>query len=134
MDLETKLSKRIAEKLRRSPGEISKHDRQTVEKAFDVLLKCRQMLIFTYPFAYYLKENNQSIVFEQNQEDLERSCEVLSELLEADVTKEIVMNRIKKALEEKFQYCHARKNALLRHVKEGYANNYWLYNTDEVNS
>ena len=37
---------------------------QFLKKAVDVLCQCRQMLMFTYVFAFYLKKNNQSIIFE----------------------------------------------------------------------
>ena len=37
---------------------------QFLKKAVDVLVQCRQMLMFTYVFAFYLRKNNQSIIFE----------------------------------------------------------------------
>ena len=37
---------------------------QFLKKAVDVLCLCRQTLMYTYVFAYYLKKNNQSIIFE----------------------------------------------------------------------
>jgi ariadne-1 len=132
LDLESKLFKTIRQKLTRNEQQVSKHDIQVIERAFDILLKCRQTLTYTYPFAYYLIKNNQSIVFEQNQADLERACEELSELLEQDLTKESVLNRIKIKLSEKYQYCDARKCLLLAHVIEGYTNNYWQYLDQET--
>lgn len=39
---------------------------QFLKKAVDVLCLCRQTLMFTYVFAFYLKKNNQSIIFEVN--------------------------------------------------------------------
>jgi len=130
LDLELKLFKKIQLKLNQNLEQLSKNDIQLIEKAFHILLNCRQMLIYTYPFAYYLINNNQSIVFEQNQADLERTCEELSGILEQDLTNEIIFNKIKKNLYEKSQYCHARKNVLLKHVKEGYTNDYWQYQDD----
>ena len=41
--------------------------------------------MFTYAFAYYLKKNNQSAIFEDNQRDLETATEQLSEYLERDI-------------------------------------------------
>jgi len=134
LDLESKLFKKIHLKLIRNEEQLSKNDIQIIEKAFNILLNCRQMSIYTYPFAYYLIKNNQSIVFEQNQADLERACEELSGILEQDLTKEIIFNKIKKNLYEKYLYCDARKNVLLKHVKEGYTNNYWEYQDDVKNS
>lgn len=37
---------------------------QFLRKAVDVLCECRRTLMFTYAFAYYLKKNNQTIIFE----------------------------------------------------------------------
>ena len=37
---------------------------QFLKKAVDVLCQCRQTLMYTYVFAFYLKRNNQSIIFE----------------------------------------------------------------------
>jgi ariadne-1 len=131
LDLESKVLKTMRPKLNRNEQQLAKNDIQMIEKAFDVLLNCRQTLTYTYPFAYYLIKNNQSIVFEQNQADLERACEELSEILEQDLTKETLFNNIKRKLFEKSQYCDARKSALLKHVKEGYTNDYWQYINEE---
>ena len=37
---------------------------QFLRKAVDTLCQCRQTLMYTYVFAFYLKRNNQSIIFE----------------------------------------------------------------------
>ena len=37
---------------------------QFLKKAVDVLCQCRQTLMYTYVFAFYLQRNNQSIIFE----------------------------------------------------------------------
>ena len=37
---------------------------QFLKMAVDVLCSCRQTLMYTYVFAFYLKKNNQSIIFE----------------------------------------------------------------------
>jgi len=37
---------------------------QFLRKAVDILCQCRQTLMYTYVFAYYLRKNNQSIIFE----------------------------------------------------------------------
>ena len=37
---------------------------QFLKKAVDILCQCRQTLMYTYVFAFYLKKNNQSIIFE----------------------------------------------------------------------
>ncbi|CAF3679555.1 unnamed protein product [Adineta steineri] len=131
LKLETKLFKKTHRKLLKNKDKLSKNDIQTIEKAFEILLKCRQILTYTYPFAYYLTKNNQSDVFEQNQADLEQACEHLSEFLEKDITSETIFNDIKRKIVEQYQYCDARQSVLLKHVKEGYTNDYWQYQ-DEI--
>ena len=37
---------------------------QFLRKAVDVLCLCRNTLKYTYVFAFYLKKNNQSVIFE----------------------------------------------------------------------
>ena len=37
---------------------------QFMKKAVDVLCLCRQTLMYTYVFAYYLKKNNHMLIFE----------------------------------------------------------------------
>lgn len=44
--------------------------------------------MFTYVFAFYLQKTNQSVIFEDNQRDLESATEKLSEYLERDITSE----------------------------------------------
>lgn len=39
---------------------------QFLRKAVDVLCLCRNTLKYTYVFAFYLKKNNQSVIFEVN--------------------------------------------------------------------
>lgn len=129
-DLETKSFQKIRSKLFRGEQQLSTNDSHLIEKGYNVLLNCRQLLTYTYPFAYYLIKNNQSIVFEENQADLEKICEELSGLLEQDLTKEVVFNQIKTKLIEKYQYCDSRKNVLLKHVKEGYIHEYWQYHDE----
>ena len=37
---------------------------QFLKKSLDILCECRRTLMYTYVFAYYLKKNNQSSIFE----------------------------------------------------------------------
>ncbi|VDK61019.1 unnamed protein product [Gongylonema pulchrum] len=61
---------------------------QFLRKAVDVLSECRRTLMYTYAFAFYLEKNNQSVIFEDNQRDLEHATEQLSEFLERDLDHE----------------------------------------------
>ena len=40
---------------------------QFLKKSLDILCECRRTLMYTYVFAYYLRKNNQSAIFEDNQ-------------------------------------------------------------------
>lgn len=57
-------------------------------QAVDILCQCRQTLMYTYVFAFYLGKTNQSVIFEDNQRDLENATEKLSEYLEREITSE----------------------------------------------
>lgn len=58
--------------------------------------------MYTYVFAYYLKKNNQSMIFEDNQKDLESATEKLSEYLERDITSENLAD-IKQKVQDKYR-------------------------------
>lgn len=75
---------------------------QFLKKAVDILCQCRQTLMCTYVFAYYLKKNNQSMIFEDNQKDLESATEKLSEYLERDITSEN-LHDIKQKVQDKYR-------------------------------
>jgi len=99
---------------------------QFLKKAVDVLCQCRQTLMYTYVFAYYLKRNNQSVIFEENQKDLESATEKLSEYLERDITQENLVD-IKQKVQDKYRYCENRRKVLMEHVHEGYDKDWWEY-------
>lgn len=99
---------------------------QFLKIAVDILCQCRQTLMYTYVFAYYLKRNNQSAIFEHNQRDLESATETLSEYLERDITQENLLD-IKQKVQDKYRYCESRCKALLEHVHEGYEKDWWEY-------
>ena len=58
---------------------------QFMKKAVEVVDRCRQTLKWTYAMAYYLGRGNEKELFEDNQRDLEKAVEDLSELLEGPV-------------------------------------------------
>ncbi|XP_057341285.1 E3 ubiquitin-protein ligase arih1-like [Microplitis mediator] len=99
---------------------------QFLKKAVDILCKCRQTLMYTYSFAYYIKKSNQSTIFEDNQQDLESAIETLSHYLEQDIDEE-EPSEIKKKVQNKADYCESRRKVLLDHVHEGYDKGWWNY-------
>lgn len=123
LELEGKLAVQVEQRKKEMQAEsMSYTEQQAIEKAFEVLQQCRRILKYTYPFAYYLQPTNQSIIFEQNQADLERATEVLSGFLEQEID---VEKNIHIQLMDKTRYCDQRRQILLDHCKDGYANHYW---------
>ena len=97
------------------------------KQALDTLRQCRQTLMYTYVFAYYVKKTNQSVIFEDNQRDLESRTEILSEYFERRYNfanshqQEVQVQRL-------FRYCAERRKVLLDHVHEGYKKEWWEFN------
>lgn len=128
LKFENKLYASVKEKME----EMQQHNMSWIEvqflkKAVDILCQCRQTLMYTYVFAYYLRKNNQSVMFEDNQRDLESATEILSEYLERDITSENLAD-IKQKVQDKYRYCDSRRKVLLEHVHEGYEKEWWVYN------
>ncbi|XP_002158303.2 E3 ubiquitin-protein ligase arih1 isoform X1 [Hydra vulgaris] len=107
---------------------------QFLKKAVDVLCMCRNTLKYTYVFAFYLKKNNHSIIFEENQKDLEMATEHLSEYLERDINSDEItaVQAIKQKVQDKYRYCEHRRNVLLDHVYEGYDSEIWEYFEEKI--
>ena len=125
LDFEHKLYASVKEKMR----EMQQHNMSWIEvqflkKAVDVLCECRQTLMYTYVFAYYQQKTNHSMILEDNQRDLERATEGLSECLEREITSENIKD-IKQRVQDLYRYCDSRRKILLEHVREGYELDWW---------
>eukprot|EP01135_Chromosphaera_perkinsii_P005909 Nk52_evm4s371 gene=Nk52_evmTU4s371 len=97
---------------------------QYLRKAVDILSLCRTTLKYTYVFAFYLLRNNQSVIFEDNQKDLEMATETLSGYLEMQINDDS-LSEIKQKVLDKTQYCESRRKVLLEHVNKGYEEEMW---------
>ncbi|CAF0916373.1 unnamed protein product [Rotaria sp. Silwood1] len=128
--LENKLLDQVQKRMESMQQQMSWIEVQFLQVACDVLRQCRQTLMYTYPFAFYLKRNNHSIIFEQNQADLEHATEELSGYLERDSTQTTNLTEMKQKVQDKYRYCSTRRKVLLDHVAEGYECDYWEYNED----
>ncbi|CAL8101208.1 unnamed protein product [Calicophoron daubneyi] len=93
-------------------------------KVVDVLCRCRRTLMYTYAFAFFLKKNNHSLIFESNQSDLEHATEQLSGLLDRD-SSSLELSEFKQKVQDKARYCESRRQVLLDHVHEGYEKDFW---------
>lgn len=83
---------------------------QFLDTASKALQQCRQSLKWTYAFAYYLKRNNMTEMFEDNQKDLQMAVEALSEMFEKPVTE---LKPLKVEILDKTSYCNKRREILL---------------------
>ncbi|KAF8778156.1 E3 ubiquitin-protein ligase ariadne-1 like protein [Argiope bruennichi] len=83
---------------------ISWNETQFLKKAVRILCECRQTLMYTYVFAYYLTKTNDSAIFEANQHDLQNAVEKLSEYLERDINVANVFS-LKQKVQDKSIYC-----------------------------
>ena len=100
---------------------------QFLQKAVNILQHCRQTLMYTYVFAFYLKKNNQQVLFEDNQSDLETATETLSGYLERDMTAQESVVDIKQKVQDKANYCESRRRVMVEHVHEGYEKDLWEF-------
>uniref|UniRef100_A0A915PMM0 RBR-type E3 ubiquitin transferase n=1 Tax=Setaria digitata TaxID=48799 RepID=A0A915PMM0_9BILA len=99
---------------------------QFLRKAVDVLSECRRTLMYTYAFAFYLQKDNQSVIFEENQRDLEHATEQLSEFLERDLDHENLVS-LKQKVQDKYRYVEQRRATLLKHCSEGVEHDFWRF-------
>ncbi|KRY35967.1 protein ariadne-1 [Trichinella spiralis] len=130
--LSLKLEKKLYNSVKVKMNEMQMQNMSWVEvqflrKAVDVLCDCRRTLKHTYAFAFYLEKNNQSIIFEDNQNDLELATEQLSEFLEQDLAS-TNFSSLKQLVQDKYRYCENRRKALLNHCQEGNEKNWWVFN------
>jgi ariadne-1 len=94
---------------------------QYLNSASTALQTCRQTLKWTYAFAFYLARNNLTLVFEDNQKDLEMAVENLSEMFEKPVA-ELADPKLKVDIMDKTSYCNKRRIILLEDTANNLAN------------
>ncbi|KAH8342327.1 hypothetical protein KR059_001659 [Drosophila kikkawai] len=129
MRMEHKLYANVQAKMDDMQAEISWIEVQFLRDAVDALCQCRSTLMYSYVFAFYLKNNNQKLIFEYNQRDLEMATEKISECLEREITAKNVYD-IKQKVLDLSHYCQKRRHVLLSHVREGNEKDWWEYIED----
>ncbi|VDM38487.1 unnamed protein product [Toxocara canis] len=127
LKLESKLYATVKNKMEMmQQANMSWIEVQFLRKAVDVLSECRRTLMYTYAFAFYLQKDNQSVIFEDNQRDLELATEQLSEFLERDLNHENLVT-LKQKVQDKYRYVEQRRNTLLKHCAEGVERDFWRF-------
>ncbi|KAJ3072580.1 hypothetical protein HDU98_003354 [Podochytrium sp. JEL0797] len=113
-----KLDKQLSEKVSLKMLELQKTSSlswievQFLATAQHTLLAARNTLKWTYCFAYYLTRGNPTLLFEDNQRDLEMAVEQLSELLERNF-EPTKMVELKQQVLDKSVYVAGRREVLL---------------------
>ncbi|CAP20437.1 Protein CBG23632 [Caenorhabditis briggsae] len=129
LQLEMKLKKKVATKMDQIANATKAYvEGKCLEQGVEVLSQCRQTLMYSYVFAFFLQKDNNSQIFEDNQKDLEAATENLSELLEKDIDGDD-FSKLFKQVQDKSRYVDARRKVLLEHCTEGYDKNFWKFTT-----
>ncbi|XP_020809031.1 potential E3 ubiquitin-protein ligase ariadne-1-like [Drosophila serrata] len=126
MEMDQMLYPNVQAKVDSIQMEISSIELKFLRNGIDVLSQCRSTLMYSYVFAFYLKKNNQKIIFEDNLKDLEIATEKISDFLGKTIRGNNLYD-IKKRIIELSQYCQQRRNVLLSHVREGTEEEWWDY-------
>ncbi|XP_017861102.1 PREDICTED: protein ariadne-1 [Drosophila arizonae] len=124
MRMEHKLYANVQAKMNDMQENMSWIEVQFLKEAVDVLCQCRATLMYSYVFAFYLRNNNQKIIFEDNQRDMEMATEKISECLEREITVQNLCE-VKQKVLDLSHYCRKRRTVLLVHVREGYEKDWW---------
>lgn len=128
LELEAKLQTKITAKIESlASNTYSWVDAQFLQNALEALSKCRKTLMYTYAFAFYLKKDNNSVIFENNQNDLHLATEELSGFLEGNLDSDQV-SALKITMIDKYRYVEQRRQVLLDHCSEGQSSGFWVYN------
>ena len=131
LGFEKELRESVAEKINllQVSSTMTWTDLQFLKEAVDVLNQCRQTLMYTYIFAYFLKEDNNAQIFLQNQSNLQESVEKLSSFLERDLVDMTIesITSIKQKVIDMYVFCRQRRQVLIEHIKQGCDHNEWKY-------
>ncbi|KIL55610.1 hypothetical protein M378DRAFT_173495 [Amanita muscaria Koide BX008] len=100
---------------------------QFMKKAVEEVEKCRMTLKWTYSMAYYLAKSNEKDLFEDNQRDLEKAVEDLSELLETPVEPENITS-LRQRVTDKTVYVQKRNEIVLEDSANGFQEGRWRWN------
>ncbi|KAF8578040.1 hypothetical protein K439DRAFT_512502 [Ramaria rubella] len=100
---------------------------QFARKAVDEVERCRMTLKWTYAMAFYLDKGNEKELFEDNQRDLEKAVEDLSELLEEPIDPEKIAE-LRQKMTDKTVYVQKRNEIVLEDTAQGFLDGRWKWN------
>jgi ariadne-1 len=110
-------------------GVLSWSEVQFLSKAAATVSECRLTLKWTYAMAYYLKRNNMTELFEDNQRDLERAVEDLSEQLQKPVQRDTIQP-LRQKVTDLMVYVQKRREIVLTDTAAGFQEGRWEWNVD----
>ncbi|KAJ3240213.1 hypothetical protein HDU81_004350 [Chytriomyces hyalinus] len=136
-ELSAKLDKDLSEKIELKMQEMQKTSDmswiqvQFMKSAKETLLEARNTLKWTYSFAYYLTRSNTTLLFEDNQRDLEMAVEQLSGLLESQF-EPAKLSELKQQVIDKSVYVAGRRDVLLSATSKDLADGKMTWNVDDI--
>lgn len=125
LDLYAKTEKKMEDM--QITSELTWIEVQFMKKAVEEVEKCRMTLKWTYAMAYYLVKGNEKDLFEDNQRDLEKAVEDLSELLEGPIDAEAITT-LRQKVTDKTVYVAKRNDIVLEDTANGLLDGRWRWN------
>ncbi|ESK92231.1 ring finger protein [Moniliophthora roreri MCA 2997] len=125
LDLYAKTEKKMEDM--QITSELTWIEVQFMKKAVEEVEKCRMTLKWTYAMAYYLAKGNEKDLFEDNQRDLEKAVEDLSELLESPIEAEDIP-QLRQKVTDKTVYVAKRNDIVLEDTANGFLEGRWRWN------
>lgn len=101
-----------------------------LKSAFTVLCHCRQTLVYSYVFGYYLfGPSEPKQVYEINRDRLEAETESLSRVLTSETTiiEKDHVSQIRSQVQPIYRECERIRALLVAHIKQGINDNVWQF-------
>nr|XP_019010293.1 ariadne-1 [Kwoniella pini CBS 10737]OCF49074.1 ariadne-1 [Kwoniella pini CBS 10737] len=111
-------------------GNLSWIEVQFAKQAVDVAIKARVTLKWSYCMAFYLKRNNMTELFEDNQRDLERAVETLGYSLEQSISDTESIAKLRQDITNQAAYVQKRHDILMDDTLKGYLERRWEFSVD----
>ncbi|SCZ93170.1 BZ3500_MvSof-1268-A1-R1_Chr6-2g08505 [Microbotryum saponariae] len=127
-----KLEKELALRTEKKMDEMQEHSTlswievQFLAKAVQELTRARTILKWTYAMTFYLAKNNQTQMFEDNQNDLEQAVESLAELVERPLEEDKIA-QLRQQTTDRTVYVAKRCKVLLEDTLRGYDEQRWIW-------